>query len=340
MIRVGIIGLGVMGRNHARILEDLDQAELVAVCDPSDDAMAWATKHHLRGYRSFGELFKRETLDAVTIAVPTRFHLEVGMAALECGLHVLMEKPIAADLAEATQLVGAAKRMRKVFAVGHVERFNPAVRELKRSIDAGEIGRVFQIHSRRQGPFPARVRDVGAVIDLATHDLDVMRYLLDSEVARVYAETERRIHTEHEDMLNALLRFENGVVGVVQVNWLTPTKIRELSVLGERGMLQLNYITQDLVFYENGSQAAPGHPLTLLTGVSEGALVRHQVSRAEPLRIEVESFLESVAHGTHPEVDAVDGLRALALAIDLVRSGSENRALDVALEDRTRKPPR
>jgi UDP-N-acetylglucosamine 3-dehydrogenase len=336
MTRIGIIGLGVMGRNHARILDDLDQAELVAVSDPSDEAMSWAKKRHLTGYQSYQEMFEKEKLDAVTVAVPTRFHLEVGLAALERGLHVLMEKPIAVDLDEARLLVGEAKKQGTVFAVGHVERFNPAVRELKRRLDAGEVGRIFQVHSRRQGPFPSRIRDVGAVIDLATHDLDVMRYLLDVEVVRVYAETERRIHTEHEDMLNALLRFENGAVGVVQVNWLTPTKIRELIVLGERGMLQLNYITQDLVFYEN-SVASAEHPLSLLTGVSEGTLVRHTVDRAEPLRVELESFLAAITGHTQPEVDGEDGLRALALALDLVRSGNEKRVLDVALEDRTRR---
>jgi predicted dehydrogenase len=339
MTRIGIIGLGVMGRNHARILDDLDQAELVAVCDPADEAMSWAKKRHLTGYRTYDELFEKERLDAVTIAVPTRFHLEVGLAALERGLDVLMEKPIAVDLEEAGQLVAAAQRHGAVFAVGHVERFNPAVRELKRRLDSGEVGRIFQIHSRRQGPFPSRIRDVGAVIDLATHDLDVMRYLLGVEVVRVYAETERNIHTEHEDMLNALLRFENGAVGIVQVNWLTPTKIRELTVLGERGMLQLNYITQDLVFYEN-SVASAEHPLSMLTGVSEGTLTRHAVDRAEPLRVELESFLASVANKTPAEVGGEDGLRALELALDLVRSGNERRVLDVALEDRTHRQPR
>lgn len=329
MTRIAIVGLGAMGRNHARILEDLKGADLVAVSDPSEEAMEWAKERKLKGYRSYKDLFEGERLDAVTVAVPTRFHLEVGLAAFERGLHVLIEKPIAANLDEARQLVSAATKHGAVFAVGHVERFNPAVRELKRRLDAGEIGRIFQIHSRRQGPFPSRVRDVGAVIDLATHDLDVMRYLLGVEVVRLYAETERRIHTEHEDMLNALLRFENGTVGIVQVNWLTPTKIREVSVLGERGMLQLNYITQDLVFYEN-SVASGLHPSTLLTGVSEGTLVNHKVDRAEPLRVELASFLASVANKTPAEVGGEDGLQALSLAMDLVRSGAEGRVLDVA----------
>jgi predicted dehydrogenase/glycosyltransferase involved in cell wall biosynthesis len=335
-IRIAIVGLGVMGKNHARLLAEIEGAELVAVCDPAEEAMDWAKSRDLKGYRTYQELFEREKLDAVTVAVPTRFHLEVGLAALELGLHVLMEKPIAVDLNEARQLVAAATKHNAVFAVGHVERFNPAVRELKRRLDAGEVGRIFQVHSRRQGPFPSRVRDVGAVIDLATHDLDVMRYLLGVEVVRLYAETERRIHTEHEDMLNALLRFENGAVGVVQVNWLTPTKIRELIVLGERGMLQLNYLTQDLVFYENLSASAePGQ--SLLTGVSEGTLVEHKVDRAEPLRVELESFLASVAGKTRPEVGGEDGLRALSLALDLVRSGNDGRVVDVANDDRARE---
>jgi UDP-N-acetylglucosamine 3-dehydrogenase len=330
MIRIGVVGLGVMGRSHARVLDDVDEADLVAVCDPTEDAMAWAKKRRLVGYRSFEELFDHEKLDAVTIAVPTRFHLEVGLAAIERGLDVLMEKPIATDLDEAQQLVAAAKKRGTMLAIGHVERFNPAVRELKKRLDGGEVGRIFQVHSRRQGPFPSRIRDVGAVIDLATHDLDVMRYLLGVDVVRLYAETERRIHTEHEDMLNALLRFDNGAVGVMQVNWLTPTKIRELSVLGERGMLHLNYLTQDLTFYENSIATGADLPLSLLTGVSEGTLLRHIVDRAEPLRVELESFLASVASKTPPEVGSEDGLKALSLALDLIRSANEGRVLDLA----------
>jgi len=330
LIRVAVVGLGVMGRSHARILDDVEEADLVAVCDPTEDAMAWARKRRLVGYRSYKELFDHERLDAVTVAVPTRFHLEVGLAAIEHGLDVLMEKPIATDLDEAQQLIAAAKKHGTVLAIGHIERFNPGVRELKKRLDAGEVGRIFQVHSRRQGPFPSRIRDVGAVIDLATHDLDVMRYLLGVEVVRLYAETERRIHTEHEDMLNALLRFDNGAVGVMQVNWLTPTKIRELAVLGERGLLHLNYLTQDLTFYENSIATGAEHPLSLLTGVSEGTLLRHIVDRAEPLRLELESFLTSVASKTPPEVGSEDGLKALSLALDLVRSANEGRVLDLA----------
>jgi predicted dehydrogenase len=138
-------------------------------------------------------------------------------------------------------------------------------------------------------------------------------------------------------MLNALLRFDNGAVGVMQVNWLTPTKIRELTVLGERGMIHLNYLTQDLTFYENSTATAAELPLSLLTAVSEGTLVRYVVDRAEPLRLELESFLASVSNKTPAEVGSEDGLHALSLALDLVRSANEGRVLDLALDHGGRK---
>ena len=138
-----------------------------------------------------------------------------------------------------------------MLTVGHIERFNPAIRELRRRLEAGELGRIFQISATRLGPFPARIRDVGVVVDLAPHDLDVMRFLVRAEPVRIYAETERRIHTEHEDLFNGTVRFANGVLGVLNINWVTPTKRRVLTVTGERGMYVADYISQDLVFYAN-----------------------------------------------------------------------------------------
>jgi predicted dehydrogenase len=258
--------------------------------------------------------------------VPTRGHLEVGQGALEHGLDVLVEKPIATNLSEGHALVESARRSKRRLAVGHVERFNPAVRELRRRMDAGEIGRVFQVHGQRQGPFPERIRDVGVVIDLATHDLDVMRTVLDCEVMRLHAETAQRIHTEHEDMLNALLRFENGVVGVLQVNWLTPTKIRRLSVLGEGGMLDVDYLTQELTQYKN-ADATSMDGARHLEGVSEGEVIHHAIAKGEPLRLELESFLKAVRGEGEIEVDGEDGLRALHLAEALIASAQEGRTL-------------
>lgn len=327
MIRIAVAGCGVMGRNHLRVLSAIEGAELAGVCDQSSDAVEQASqKYGVPGYESWREMLDTGRLDAVVVAVPTRFHCDIGVAALESGVHVLVEKPIAYTLEEGQALVDAAKRAHRVLAVGHIERFNPAVRELQRRVAAGELGRVFNVFARRQGPFPARIRDVGVVIDLATHDLDVMSHLVGSEVSRVYAETEQRIHTEHEDMLNALVRFETGEVGVLQVNWLTPTKIRELSVLGERGMFLVNYLTQELMHYKNADVEGGGDAVP--QSVSEGDAVRIPITKAEPLALELESFLRSINDGRPAEVDGEAGLRALQLALALVWSATEGRVLN------------
>lgn len=329
MIRVALIGLGMMGRNHLRVLSDLDGVELAAVCDENADLVRSVTrKDSIAGYHSWSEMLDRERLDAAVVAVPTRFHLEAGLAAVEHGLHVLVEKPIASGLEEGRRLVEAAKAAGRKLAVGHIERFNPAVRELERRLTAGDVGRIFQIQARRQGPFPARIRDVGVVIDLATHDLDVMYRLAGSEVQHLYAETERRIHTDHEDILNALLKFDGGMLGVLQVNWLTPTKIREISVLGENGMLVCNYLTQDLTHFRNADVLASWDARRRPRAVSEGEAVTFPIARAEPLKLELESFLAAVRGEHEVEVDGEAGLRALHLALALVRSASESRVLE------------
>jgi len=330
-----------MGRNHLRVLGDLEHAELAAICDVDPAVMSVASRqHHVAGYTSWVEMFERERLDAAIVAVPTRFHLEVGLAALERGVHVLIEKPIAAGVDEGQQLIDAARRAKRVLAIGHIERFNPAVQELQRHLEAGELGRVFQVHARRQGPFPARIRDVGVVIDLATHDLDVMCQLVGSNLSRVYAETEQRIHTEHEDLLNALLKFESGALGVLQVNWLTPTKIRELSVLGERGMFVANYLTQELTFNRNADAEPRKAPHGTPKSVAEGEMIGYPVAKAEPLRLELQSFLETVRGGGRPTVDGEAGLRALQMALALVASASQGRAIAGAELAQLLSPPR
>lgn len=342
MTRVALIGLGAMGANHLRVLSDLDGVELVAVCDQDARRVDVAVhRYSVHGYPSWDEMLERESLEAAVVAIPTRFHCEAGLAALAHGLHVLVEKPIATDLEEGRQLIAAARRAKKLLAVGHIERFNPAVRELQRRLDAGELGRFFQLQARRQGPFPARIRDVGVVIDLATHDLDVMTHLAGSEVQRLYAETEQRIHTEHEDILNALLRFESGGLGVLQVNWLTPTKIRELTVLGEKGMFLCNYLTQDLTYFKNAEFPAESDA-DRPRAVTEGEAVRYPIVQGEPLRLELQAFVAAVRGERKLEVDGEAGLRALHLALAVVESASAGRIIDKAELRRlwTRRPAR
>ena len=332
MTRVAVIGTGVMGRNHARVLHGLPDVELVGVADSDlDAACAVAGAHATRGYGSLEELLKKEKPEAVTVAVPTENHYDAVLEALAAGCHVLVEKPIAATLAQADELVAAAKSARRVLAVGHIERYNPAVLELKRRLDAGQLGPVYQFDAQRLGPFPQRIRDVGVVIDLATHDLDLMRFLTGSEIVRVYAETRRKVHTTREDMVSGLLRLADGSVGLLQINWLTPTKIRQMTVTGERGMFRADYLTQDLYFYENAEAAAHNwEQITMLRGVSEGSMVKYVINKREPLQSELEAFMKAIAGEPAGIVSGEDGSEALRLALAMVESGDEGRVVTVA----------
>jgi predicted dehydrogenase len=268
-------------------------------------------------------MLEREKPEAVSVAVPTHEHFPVVHELLEAGCHVLVEKPIAATLEEGQKLIETADRLGLVLAVGHIERFNPAVIELKRRLDAGDLGRVFQIHVRRIGPFPTRIQDVGVILDLTTHDLDIMRHLTGCEVKGLYAESSRELHDSCEDMVCGILRFEDGVIGLLEINWLTPTKIRELHVTGERGMFSLNYITQDLTFYENAeARGGDWEALHLLRGVTEGSVTRFAIKKQEPLRVELESFIARVQGKDVGIVDGHDAQEALRLAIAMAETAS------------------
>lgn len=329
MTRVAAIGVGSMGRNHARIYNELPDAELIAVADENlATAQTIGGQFGVSAYADFQQLLDKERPEAVSIAVPTALHYEVAMAALESGAHVLIEKPIAATLEQGSALIDAAHRLNRVLTVGHVVRFNPAIQALKQKLVAGDLGRIFQIFCRRAGPFPARIRDVGVVIDLAPHDVDIMRFLAGADPVRLYAETEQRIHTEHEDLLFALLRFPEGIVGALEINWLTPTKLREVLVLGERGMFRVDDLTQDLYFYENAQAASLTWPaLQTLVGVSEGSMTRFAIQRYEPLKLELQAFLKAVRGEAPVAVTGEDGLAALRLALALVESGETQRQI-------------
>lgn len=323
-----------MGRHHARVYRELDDADLVGVADADPSAVATvARQNSCAGFSDHLALIDKTGPDAVSIAVSTAQHFGVVRDCLQRGVHVLVEKPVASTLAEAAGMAAAAEAAGMVLMVGHIERFNPAVQELKRRLDEGELGRVFSAKARRIGPFPERVRDVGVVIDLATHDLDVMRYLFHAEADHVFAETRREVHTLAEDMVYGLVRFGGGIVGALEVNWLTPTKVRELTVTGERGMFRADYLTQDLFFFENASPARDRWgPISVLRGVSEGAMIRYAIPKREPLKNQLDAFLAAVRGQVPNPVSAEDGSMALRLALALIESGRDGRVVKMGIE--------
>lgn len=327
MIGVAVVGVGSMGKNHTRVYRELENVQLVAIVDDNPQtAETIGRLYQVPAYRSYEEMIEQEHPDAVSVAVPTQKHYQVAKYLLEAGCHVLVEKPISTTMEEAQSLVETADCMKRVLMVGHIERYNPAVIELKRRLEMGALGHLFQIYARRLGPYPHRIEDVGCVMDLAPHDLDIMRYLTGSEVMRVYAEAKCELGRDHEELFTGILRFTDGTVGLLEINWLTPTKIRELYVTGERGMFRVNYLTQDLIFYENAEvDNSNWSAISLLRGVSEGPMIKFALSKKEPLRAELEAFISRVQGNNSHYVNGCDAMTALSLAKSLIESARSNQ---------------
>ncbi len=328
-LRVGLAGLGSMGRNHLRVISTSPETRLVAISDPSAPALEQAVAQtQAQGFDNPFAMIEEAELDAIVIAAPTTAHRALALAAIDRGVPVLVEKPLAATVDEGLEIVAAARRGGVPVQVGHVERFNPAVLEMGRLLRDGWLSSVYAITSRRAGPFPARIRDVGVTIDLGTHDVDMLSWVARERPLRVFAETAQRIHTDHEDLLFGLMNFPSGAIGMLDVDWLTPTKRRQLVVIGAEGMFELDYLTQRLTFTRSdieNAQTIGGYATTFSGNVAEIPVVN-----VEPLRAELESFVRVVRDGEKPFVDAEDGLWAVAIANALLTAATERRPVDLS----------
>jgi predicted dehydrogenase len=316
-LRAGLIGVGMMGRHHARVLRELDGVELVAIADPGGDP------HGVAG--SLPILPDIESLIAVgvdiaVVAVPTRFHEDAALQLAAAGVHTLVEKPIADTLEAGQRMVDAFESAGLVGAVGHIERFNPALQEMRRRIAAGDLGEVYQVITRRQGPFPARIADVGVAKDLASHDIDLTAWVVQSDYRTVFAQTALKSGREHEDMIIASGRLANGVIVNHIVNWLSPMKERITVATGEAGALVADTATGDLTFYANGTIPLEWESVTAFRGVSEGDVVRYAFPKREPLRVEHEAFRDAVLGHETDVVTMRQGLRTLEVVEGLLQS--------------------
>jgi len=321
-----VVGLGVMGSHHLRVLSALEGAEVAAVVDPSQErrAGALALNPGVAGFATLAEALAAGEATFACLAAPVGELPELAIEAMGAGLAVMVEKPMAPSEDAALRMIAEAEQRGLLLAVGLVERCNPAVRELKSRLDAGQAGRIFQIHARRLSPFPNRDSMLGVSVDLATHDVDVMRFLTGGEVERVYSETARRRHETAEDLLCATLRLDGDVTGLLEVNWLTPTKVRQLSVTGESGMFVVDYLTQDLYFHSQPSAEIGWGALAEIRGGGEGDMTRYALERREPLVVEWESFLSALGGDGAPAASGRDGLAALSTALAIQASGSSH----------------
>lgn len=321
-LRAGLIGLGMMGRHHARVMRSIGGVELVAVADPGGDP------HRVAG--GLDVLPNVESLvaagvDYCVVAAPTALHDEIGLALAAAGIHTMIEKPLAKDIAGAEKLATAFEQAGLVGAVGHIERYNPALQSLRARLAAGELGEIYQTITRRQGPFPDRISDVGVVKDLATHDIDLTAWVVGQPYASVSARTAYKSGRAYEDLVAVTGQLADGTVTSHLVNWLSPMKERVTIVTGDRGAYVADTLHADLTFYANGSIVTEWDGLAQFRGVSEGDMVRYAIAKAEPLRVEHEAFRDAVLGKDTDIVTMRQGLTTVQVAeaiLESARSGA------------------
>lgn len=322
-LRAGLIGLGMMGRHHGRVLAGLEGVDLVAVADASGED-PHGVAHGRPLVKTIEELIA-VGLDYCMVAVPTAFHEEVGLALAEAGVHAMIEKPLAQDTPAAQRVAAAFEAKGLVGAVGHIERYNPALQQARSRLEQGELGQVFQVVTRRQGPFPARIADVGVVKDLATHDIDLTAWVIGQPYAAVSARTAYRSGREHEDLVAITGSLADGTVTNHLVNWLSPYKERVTIITGERGAFLADTLTADLTFHANGSVATTWTDVARFRGVSEGDMVRYAISKPEPLQVEHQAFRDAVLGKPTDIVTMSQGLatvRVAEAAIESAKTGT------------------
>jgi len=311
-MRVGVIGVGAMGVHHVRIYSGMDKVELVGIADVNEKKVKEIAKqYNTFGCTDYRELLKKD-LDAVSIVVPTTLHKKVALDAIEHNINLLVEKPIADSIENAKEIINAGQDSGIKMLVGHIERFNPAVAKLKEILEKGLLGEVVSISAKRVGPYNPRIRDVGIIIDLGVHDIDIISYLYGTRALEVYAIAGKSIHS-YEDRASVILYFGGNKAGVIDTNWLTPHKVRKLTVIGLEGVACLDYLDQTLQIHDK-------------------EWIRNaKIEKEEPLARELRHFVHIIENNENPLVSGEDGLYALSVALSAIKSYKKNKIIKVEL---------
>ncbi|PRQ10308.1 dehydrogenase [Corynebacterium sp. 13CS0277] len=326
-LRAGLIGLGMMGRHHARVLHGLDGVDLVAVADAQGDPHGVAGDAQLLS--SVEDLIAQK-LDYCVVAVPTSLHYEIGAALADAGIHALIEKPLAENTEAAVALAKKFSDAGLVGAVGHIERYNASLQELRRRLERNELGDVYQVSTYRQGPFPARIADVGVIKDLGSHDIDLTSWVVQSGYSSISACTAHKSGRAHEDMVVASGTLDNGVIVNHTVNWLSPVKQRQTVVIGEGGMYVADTLTADLTFYANASVENEWGEMSHFRGVAEGDVTRFALKKPEPLRVEHENFRDAVLGKEGADIVTADqGANVLRVCEAMIESAKTGKTINL-----------
>tara|TARA_B100001250_G_scaffold413855_1_gene449489 strand:+ start:6724 stop:7707 length:984 start_codon:yes stop_codon:yes gene_type:complete len=313
-IRTGVIGVGSMGQNHARIYNEI--SNFVAVSDPNEkQGRMVANRFGVDWYENYSDMLDK--VDAVTIAVPTIFHKDVAETIAGFGVHILVEKPLASNASDSKVIVDAANQSGVKLAVGHVERHNPVVAYAKKAIIENKWGELITLSSRRVSNFPARIHDVGVLFDLLIHDIDICTYLSGSKPKSVYA-VGGKLRAKHEDHVNLVIEHENSVISICEANWLTPMKIRKLGITSLTNYVELDYQKQTVETFE--SNYLEVDEKNLYNSNLEFSSDSVSINKAEPLLMEIIDFLESIDKNTPPMVTGLDGFEVVKVSEAALKS--------------------
>lgn len=324
MLRAAVIGVGNMGRHHARNYFELKKTKLVAIADvDKKQGEALAKQFDCKYYQDYREMLDKEELDLATIAVPTKLHKEVALAVIEKGINTLIEKPIAATCAQAQEIIEAAKKKKVKLTVGHIERFNPALIKLKEFIDKGRLGEIKSITVRRVGLLPPQIKDSNVVVDIGVHDIDIVNYLYGRLPEKYWAVGGRALGLDREDYAEIFLKFGDRAAHI-SVNWITPVKIRHLSINGTKAYAELDFISQNLEIYD--------HPYKFDFDDFGDFVIKYgqpkdkqvvSISKNEPLKAEINAFVDSIIKDERPSVTTKEAIDALKIALDISKSISK-----------------
>ncbi len=326
-MNLGVVGLGSMGLNHVRVCSKL--GALAAMADPSPVAREAAARLYEAPVHADPEaIFQDPDIDGVILATPTIFHRDLALRAIDAGKHVLVEKPIAGSVAEARELVQAAEGTGLVLAVGHIERHNPVVKYAHQTLASGQLGELLSISARRVSSFPGRINDVGCIMDIGIHEIDIVRYLTGSEVTQVHANAGCHRANGHEDHALVMLRCENGASAAIETNWMTPMRVRKNTITCTEGLVELDYMDQ-IATLSRAKYNAEAGPVVYQAPI-EYHDQRVVLQRQEPLYNELSDFMDAIERNRPPLVTGQDGLRALEVAQAAVVSYREGRLVDLA----------
>lgn len=318
MTKVAVIGTGNMGKNHVRIYSEMNDVEIIGIVDVNEHlGKEMANKFSTNFYKNYKEIMGK--VDAVSIVVPTKFHYTVAKDFLSNGIDTLIEKPIVLNLNEADELIKLAEENKRILQVGHVERFNPAVIELKNYIKKGEI---ISIDASRIGPFGARITDSGVVLDLMIHDIDIILSLVNDEIECLGAYG-RRVKSEHEDFATALIKFKNGIISNLTASRITQRRQRTLKITGTEKYLKVDYMNKILEIYRQ-SQAKYITEKGDVKFIYSDVVERPYISQEEPLKLELKSFIDCVKTRKNPVVDGIAGRKALDVALKILNEINKN----------------